>query len=101
MTDAPLATLRGDYAQTTPDWTVPQHADLYSDEEQAVWRLLLERQTALATRYACDEFLRGLETLGVDVTVPDFTRISEKLAARTGWRVVGVPGLIPDAAFYD
>jgi phenylalanine-4-hydroxylase len=93
--------LRGDYAGMAPDWTVSQHPDLYSDEEQAVWRLLVERQTALARRYACEEFLQGLETLGISETIPDFDAVNARLEPLTGWRVVGVPGLIPDAAFYD
>ena len=61
MNKAPLENLRGDYAGMAPDWTVPQHADLYSDEDQAVWRLLVERQTALARAHACEEFLQGLQ----------------------------------------
>ena len=48
MNLAPLENLRGDYAGMASDWTVPQRADHYSDEDQAVWRLLVERQTALA-----------------------------------------------------
>jgi phenylalanine-4-hydroxylase len=101
MYTAPLEQLRGDYAGMAPDWTVPQRADLYSDEEQAVWRLLVERQSALAQRYACDEFLKGLESLGIGDTIPDFEAINDRLLPLTGWRLVGVPGLIPDAAFYD
>ncbi len=101
MYTAPLEQLRGDYAGMASDWTVPQCADLYSDEEQAVWRLLVERQSALARRYACREFLQGLETLGIGDTIPDFASVNARLAALTGWRIVGVPGLIPDAAFYD
>ena len=68
MNIAPLDNLRGDYAGMAPDWTVTQHPDHYSDEEQAVWRLLVERQSALARRYACAEFLSGLETLGIGDT---------------------------------
>lgn len=101
MTTAPLEQLRGDYAGMAPDWTVPQQAALYSDEEQAVWRLLVERQSALAQRYACREFLEGLETLGIGDTIPDFAAVNARLEALTGWQIVGVPGLIPDAAFYD
>jgi phenylalanine-4-hydroxylase len=101
MNIAPLENLRGDYAGMAPDWTVPQHADLYSDEDQAVWRLLVERQTALAGQHACDEFLNGFEALGVGSTIPDFEEINARLEPLTGWRIVGVPGLIPDAAFYD
>jgi phenylalanine-4-hydroxylase len=98
---APLDTLRGDYVHMAPDWTVPQNADVYSDEDQAVWRLLVVRQSALAQRHACTEFLDGLRTLGIGHAIPDFDAVNAKLEALTGWRIVGVPGLIPDAAFYD
>jgi phenylalanine-4-hydroxylase len=98
---APLENLRGDYAAMAADWTVPQHADLYSDEDQAVWHLLVERQSALAREHACDEFLDGLRTLGIGDMIPDFAEVNAKLEPLTGWRIVGVPGLIPDAAFYD
>src|SRR5258708_18780837 len=97
----PLANLRGDYSGMAADWTVPQQLDLYSAEDQAVWRLLVERQTALAERHACPEFLDGLRTLGIGETLPDFDMVNARLASLTGWRVVGVPGLIPDAVFYD
>ena len=101
MNIAPLDNLRGDYAGMAPDWTVTQHPDHYSNEEQAVWCLLVERQSALARQYACAEFLRGLETLDIGDTIPDFAAVNARLEPLTGWRVVGVPGLIPDAAFYD
>src|SRR6188768_2122487 len=93
---APVAGLRGDYTGMTPDWTVPQPED-YSAEDQAVWRLLVERQTALARQFACAEFVQGLETLGIGESIPDFELVNAKLEPLTGWRVVGVPGLIPDA----
>ncbi len=68
MNLAPLETLRGDYAGMASDWTVPQQAADYSGRRQAVWRLLVERQTALAKAHACDEFPAGLETLGIRET---------------------------------
>lgn len=95
-----LTALRGDYTAKAADWTVPQDPILYSTEDKAVWRLLAERQTALAERYACREFVDGLRTLGVDGQIPDFDVVSDRLEPLTGWRIVGVPGLIPDAAFY-
>ena len=97
----PFEDLRGDYRHMAADWTVAQHADLYADEEQETWRLLLERQSALAERHACREFLDGLRELGVDPRIPDFAEINRRLEPLTGWRIVGVPGLIPDAVFYD
>ena len=97
----PLETLRGDYRGKAGDWTVPQHADLHSDEDQETWRLLLARQTVLGERHACAEFLQGLKALGVGERIPDFAEINERLEPLTGWRIVGVPGLIPDGQFYD
>ena len=101
MNLAPLENLRGNYSGMASDWTVPQHTSDYSDEDQAVWRLLVERQTALAKAHACEEFVQGLETLGIGDSIPDFAMVNAKLEKLTGWRVVGVPGLIPDAVFYD
>ena len=101
MNKAPLENLRGDYAGMAPDWTVPQHVDLYSDEDQAVWRLLLERQSG-ARPQAC---LRGVPARASHARhrrhhprLRFHQRAAEPL---TGWRIVGVPGLIPDAVFYD
>ena len=73
----------------------------YSDEDQETWRLLLARQSTLAEQHACAEFLAGLKALGVGERIPDFADINARLAPLTGWRIVGVPGLIPDGAFYD
>src|SRR5437899_385980 len=42
----PVADLRGDYSVKAADWPVPQQLGLYSAEDQAVLRLLDERQTA-------------------------------------------------------
>ncbi len=98
---APVDGLRGNYTGMAPDWTVLQSLDRYSDEDQLVWRLLVERQTAVAQEFACAEFLHGLETLGIGDGIPDFEAVNARLEPLTGWRVVGVPGLIPDAAFYD
>lgn len=100
MNAHPFETLRGDYATMT-DWTVAQQIDRYSGEDQAVWRLLAERQTVLARRHACHEFIDGLEMLGIADTIPDFDAVNARLEPLTGWRVVGVPGLIPDAVFYE
>lgn len=98
---APLQSLRGDYHAMAADWTVAQELDRYSVEDHAVWRLLAERQTRLAEQYACAEFVQGLRTLGIGDTIPDFAEVNRRLEPMTGWRVVGVPGLIPDQAFYD
>lgn len=96
----PVTGLRGDYSRMASDWTVPQDPRAYSSEEQDIWRTLLRRQSRLARQHACAQFLTGLAQLDIDERIPDFARASDVLARRTGWRVVGVPGLIPDDMFY-
>jgi phenylalanine-4-hydroxylase len=84
------------------DWTIDQGWDRYSEDEHKVWVTLYERQTALLPGRACDPFLKGLDALDLHRTgIPDFARINEELKRLTGWTVVAVPGLVPDAVFFD
>jgi phenylalanine-4-hydroxylase len=92
--------LRGDYSRARPDFTIDQDLDRYTAAEQDLWRRLYDRQSDIVQRYACDEFLEGLRLLDVAGGVPDLERVSEALHARTRWRLVAVPGFIPDAAFF-
>jgi phenylalanine-4-hydroxylase len=72
-----------------------------SDEEHAIWRFLFERQQKLLAGRACREYLDGLQGLGVAATgIPDFGRLSDILERATGWRIVAVPGLVPDDVFF-
>jgi phenylalanine-4-hydroxylase len=84
------------------DWTIDQGWDAYTPEEHAVWDVLYERQAALLPGYACDEFLNGLEALNLNRGgIPDFRIMNEDLRRLTGWTVVAVPGLVPDAVFFE
>ena len=83
------------------DHTVPQLWDSYAPEEHAVWRTLYARQTGILPGLACDAFLQGVDKLDLSAGIPDFAALSERLHALTGWRVVAVPGLVPDAVFYE
>jgi phenylalanine-4-hydroxylase len=83
------------------DFTIEQNWHKYSAEEHAIWRLLFERQQRLLVGRACREFLDGLGGLGVAADgIPDFRRLNEILDAATGWRIVAVPGLVPDDVFF-
>ena len=83
------------------DFTISQNWNDYSEEEHAIWRLLFERQQRLLAGRACTEFLDGLGELGVAADgIPDFRRLNEVLDAATGWRIVAVPGLVPDDVFF-
>jgi phenylalanine-4-hydroxylase len=83
------------------DFAIEQDWRGYRAEEHAVWRLLFERQQKLLRGRACREFLDGLDGLGVAASgIPDFRRLSDILDKATGWRIVAVPGLVPDDVFF-
>lgn len=84
------------------DWTVPQNWAAYTAEEHAVWDTLFERQSKLLPGRAVPEFLAGLGMLRLDRPgIPDFEELSARLMQATGWQVVAVPGLVPDAVFFE
>ncbi|MGF7210030.1 phenylalanine-4-hydroxylase [Skermanella aerolata] len=84
------------------DWTIDQEWDNYTPEDHAIWRTLFERQSKLLPGRACGEFVQGLRDLTIDAgQIPDFRRLSDDLEKLTGWRVVAVPGLVPDEVFFD
>ncbi len=84
------------------DWTIPQGWDLYTAEDHAVWLTLYDRQAKVLPGRACDAFLGGLDALDLrGAGVPDFERVSDRLQPLTGWRVVAVPGLVPDDVFFE
>ena len=85
-----------------PDWTISQGWERYSAAEHGVWKILFERQTKLLPGRASDEFAAGMRSLPIGPDgIPDFRRLSDVLGARTGWQVVAVPGLVPDAIFFE
>jgi phenylalanine-4-hydroxylase len=93
--------LRGDYSRIAPDFTVEQDWASYSERDHETWRALYRRQSGLIRRYACPDYVEGVERLDAAEGVPDFARANERLSAATGWSIVAVPGLLPDAAFFD
>ena len=84
------------------DWTIDQGWSNYSDDEHAVWDLLYRRQMEVLPGRAAPEFLAGLKALDLGKGgIPEFEAMSDELEALTGWRVVAVPGLVPDEVFFD
>ncbi len=83
------------------DYLIEQNWGGYNAEEHAIWRLLFERQQRLLAGRACHEYLNGLRGLGVAAGgIPDFRSLSDILDKATGWRIVAVPGLVPDDVFF-
>jgi len=88
--------------ETASDWTIPQDWASYTPQEHAVWDVLYARQTELLQDRACAAFRQGVEHLRLsDKGIPNFEELSARLFKRTGWRVVAVPGLVPDEVFFE
>jgi phenylalanine-4-hydroxylase len=91
---------RGDYARARADYTCEQDWSAYSESDHDTYRRLHERQLQQLPGLACGEFVAAVRELGRPDRIPRFDDISERLLKRTGWQVVGVPGLIPEEAFF-
>lgn len=94
-------TLRGDYENMQADYTVDQPYDQYTAAEQDRWRFLYNRQKTLLPDYAASEYIEGLNKLDAAGEIPRLEDANKVLMDATGWRLVAVPGLIPDDVFFD
>ena len=84
------------------DWTIPQNWNVFSADEHAMWDHLFARQSAMLPGRAADAFLRGMDVLKLSKPgIPDYHELNARLTAASGWQVVAVPGLVPDAVFFD
>ena len=101
VSNAPKPNLRGDYSRAGAGYVVDQRWSDYTADEHALWRRLYERQMRLVPGYACDAYLAGLARLDAGDAIPRFDAASRKLRRATNWEIVGVPGLIPDLAFFE
>jgi phenylalanine-4-hydroxylase len=96
-----LEELRVKHPGIRSDFTIDQDWEAYSPEEHAIWRVLYRRMDQLLPGRACEEFLAGMEAIGLTETqIPHVETLSDKLERRTGWRVVPVPSLVPDDVFF-
>ncbi len=92
--------LRGDYASMNADYTVEQVYANYTPQHQDTWRRLYARQAALVPGRACEAFVGALARLDFAAAIPRFDVVNESLYAATRWRLVAVPGLLPDDVFF-
>ncbi len=91
---------RGDYSRARSDYTCAQDHAQYTAVDHATYRRLYARQLQQLPGLACDEFINAVQQLGAPTQIPHFDDISERLMKATGWQIVGVPGLIPEEAFF-
>jgi len=84
------------------DWTVPQAWDSYTAADHATWDKLFARQSTMLPGRVAPAFLEGMKLAGLDRPgIPDFAELSERLMKATGWRVLAVPGLVPEEVFFQ
>ncbi len=91
---------RGDYGRARSDYTCEQNHAQYSAVDHDTYRRLYARQVEQLPGLACNEFIAAVQQLGAPDRIPHFDAVSEKLMKATGWQIVGVPGLIPEEAFF-
>ncbi|WP_297832408.1 phenylalanine 4-monooxygenase [Pseudomonas sp.] len=74
----------------------------YPPAEHAVWNTLMTRQLKVLEGRACQEYLDGIEQLGLPhERIPQLGEVNKVLAATTGWQVARVPALIPFQTFFE
>ena len=85
-----------------PDWTIAQNWGAFTAQDHVLWDRLFARQSEMLPGRAADAFLRGIDVLKLSRPgIPDYQELNARLSAATGWQVVAVPGLVPDAVFFD
>ena len=81
---------------------VEQPWETYTADDHATWATLYARQRELLVGRACDEFLQAQDAMGMTPdAIPKFSELNQVLEAATGWRLMGVEGLLPELDFFD
>jgi phenylalanine-4-hydroxylase len=89
-------------ARSKDECIIDQGWSRYTSEDHETWRILFERQQRTLAGHVCQEYLDGLDALGIGPEgVPEFAAMNARLRQRTGWEVVAVPGLIPSRPFFE
>lgn len=84
------------------NFIIKQEHNNYATEDHALWKKLCDQQEIILKNRASKEFLDGLAKLDINSDkIPDFERLSDKIEKITGWRIVAVPGLVPDDIFFS
>lgn len=74
----------------------------YTEEENNTWRVLFERQIVLLKDRACQEYLDGIDALGITANhIPQIPEVNAHLRKLTGWEVTPVKALINFQTFFE
>lgn len=83
---------------------LPNHLGIvdYTTEENATWHDLFERQIVLLKDRACQEYLDGIDALGITSShIPQLPDVNNRLRKLTGWEVAPVKALINFQTFFE
>ena len=74
----------------------------YSSDENGVWQRLYSRQMDIIQGRASQEFIDGLQILGLTAEyIPQLPDVTKRLKELTGWSVAPVEALISARAFFE
>ena len=83
------------------DFVVSQDWERFTPEEHRVWDTLFARQMPYLGTRIVSPFLEGLPALRLDTPgIPELGALNARLASLSGWSLVSVAGIVPDAAFF-
>lgn len=83
-------------------YLIRQDYAAYTDEQHGVWTELVGRVLPELEKHAAREYLEGFEIIGLQRDhLPDLSKISARLAPRTGWSSTPVSGFLPAPAFFE
>ncbi len=73
----------------------------YTQEQHGTWALLMENQSQVLPKRACQEFMDGLQKIQFPrKRIPSLAEISDTIQSHTGWKLMRVDGLVPDKEFF-
>jgi phenylalanine-4-hydroxylase len=89
-------------APRAADFTIDQDWASYSAAEHDRWDRLFRRQRDVTKGRASQTALDAMAALELSASgIPDMEKLSNRLEAITGWRIVPVAELVPDAIFFN
>ena len=81
---------------------ISQDYAAYTAQDYTVWGILYARQMQVLQNRVHQSFFDGLAAIGfTENKIPDFKEVNAALALSTGFKVVAVPGIVPDDFFFD
>jgi phenylalanine-4-hydroxylase len=79
----------------------PQNYELYTYQDQAVWRHVMRKNVEFLSQVAHGSYLAGLKKTGISIDhIPSMYGMN-RILKEIGWAAVAVDGFIPPAAFME